>query len=113
MSPDVYDRARLEDMRRAVTQLIRNAVGRERAALEDDEVFRAAVERWIETIGEAARAVSPQFQKAHPEIEWRKIIATRHILAHDYGSVNPDVLWQVASVHAQRLLDAIVAIIDQ
>jgi uncharacterized protein with HEPN domain len=92
MNPDIYDRARLEDMRCALTQLLRNAAGRDRAALDDDELFRAAVERWIETIGEAARAVSHQFQNAHPEIEWRKIIATRHILAHDYGSVNPDIL---------------------
>ncbi len=113
MNPDVYDRARLEDMRCALTQLIGNTAGRNRADLDSDEVFRAAVERWIEIIGEAARGVSAEFQEAHSEIEWRKIIATRHILAHDYGSVNPDILWQVVASHAQHLLGAINLILDQ
>ncbi len=111
MRPDVHDSARLEDMRRAASQLTRNAAGKKRESLDSDEVFRAAVERWIEIIGEAARAVSPAFQKAHPAIEWRKIIATRNILAHDYASVDPDVLWQVATWYAPELLKALVKIL--
>ncbi len=41
------DLGRLEDMRRAAEQLVRNTRGRKRADIDSDEVLRAAVERWI------------------------------------------------------------------
>ena len=68
-------------------------------ALDDyvrDEDLRLAVERRIEIIGEAARRVSPAFQQAHPEIAWRKVIAQRHVLAHEYGEIEDDIMWRVA-----------------
>jgi uncharacterized protein with HEPN domain len=61
------------------------------------------VERQIEIIGEAARKVSDPFKAAHPEIPWRKIIAQRHVLAHEYGDVDPRLVWRVASVHIPAL----------
>jgi uncharacterized protein with HEPN domain len=64
----------------------------------------AAMERWIELIGEAARKVSPEFQALHPEIAWRPIIATRHILAHNYGDVDPVILWRIATHHLPELV---------
>ncbi len=52
-----------------------------------DEVLQAAVERKLEIIDEAARAVSDEFQQNHPEVPWRGIVAQRHFLAHEYGEV--------------------------
>ncbi len=69
-----------------------------------DRRTRRAVEREIEIIGEAARKVTLPFQEAHPEIPWRKIIAQRHILAHEYGEVQDELLWKVATVHIPELL---------
>jgi uncharacterized protein with HEPN domain len=64
----------------------------------------SAVERQMEIIGEAARAISAGFKSAHPEIAWAKIGATRNILAHDYGMVKDDILWRIAAVHVPELL---------
>lgn len=55
-------------------------------------------------MGEGARAISDAFKAAHPEIPWKKVTATRHILAHDYGMIKNDILWRIATVHIPALL---------
>ncbi|HTV47968.1 MAG TPA: HepT-like ribonuclease domain-containing protein [Phycisphaerae bacterium] len=104
MQPNTHDLALLEDMRKAAHLLVEQSIGREKIALENDPLYRAGVERWEEIIGEAARGISAEFSAAHPEIPWRKIIATRHIMAHDYGSINPDILWGIVTINAPELL---------
>ena len=69
-----------------------------------DENLRLATERRIEIIGEAAGRVSPGVQRAHPEIPWRSIIAQRHVLAHEYGDVDDELIWTVATVHVPQLI---------
>ncbi|MBN2132118.1 MAG: DUF86 domain-containing protein [Sedimentisphaerales bacterium] len=76
-----------------------------------DEVLQAAVERKVEIIGEAARAVSDGFQKDHPEIPWRAIIAQRHFLAHEYGEVRQEKLWRVATARIPELIDLLEKLI--
>ncbi|MFM9958069.1 MAG: DUF86 domain-containing protein [Phycisphaerales bacterium] len=65
---------------------------------------RLAVERAIEVVGEAARHISRPFQEAHPEVPWRKIIAMRHIIAHDYGELDHEAIWRVATTHIPELI---------
>ena len=62
------------------------------------------MERRIEIIGEAARRVSPEFQLAHPEIAWRKVIAQRHVLAHEYGEAKQDRMWGILSRRVPELI---------
>jgi len=69
-----------------------------------DRMRQLAVERAVEIIGEAARKVSKEFKDAHPEIPWSKIVAQRHILAHEYGEVRQDRISAVASVHVPDLI---------
>jgi uncharacterized protein with HEPN domain len=55
-------------------------------------------------------AVEP-FREAHPEIPWRKIVAQRHVLAHDYGDIQQERLWALVKEHLPSLvaqLDALV-----
>lgn len=69
-----------------------------------DENLRLAVERRLEIIGEAAGRVSRNFQEAHPEVPWRKIVAQRNILAHEYGEIQNEILWQVATASIRDLI---------
>ncbi len=68
-------------------------------------MLRDAVERRVEIMGEAARGVSKSLQEAHPEIPWRKIMGTRHILAHEYGEVDQNIMWRIATQHIPEALD--------
>lgn len=51
--------------------------------------------RNIELIGEAATHVPDSVRLAHPEIAWRKVIATRNRLIHGYLGIDNDVLWSI------------------
>ena len=59
----------------------------------------------ISTIGEAAARVSEEFQQAHPEIPWIKMSGIRNRLVHifDYGQIDYDIIWTVATVELPEL----------
>lgn len=104
MQPDETDAGYLWDMLDAARAVRRFVASLEQEDYLRDEVVQAAVERKIEIIGEAARKVSGPFQHAHPEVPWVKIAAQRHVLAHDYGDIQHDRIWQVATVHLPVLI---------
>jgi uncharacterized protein with HEPN domain len=101
------DAAFLLDMLNSAQAVMRYIEGRVRADLDRDEMFRDALERRIEVIGEAARGVSRAFCDAHPNVPWKKIMATRHILTHEYGDVDYDILWRIATDHIKELIGQI------
>ena len=53
-----------------------------------DDMLQAAVERNIGITGEAARRISEELKQEHPEIPWRKIIAQRNVLIHEYDDID-------------------------
>jgi uncharacterized protein with HEPN domain len=101
--PSEADSAWLWDMLRAARAVGRFVASKSKESYLADEILQAAVERKIEIIGEAACKVSATFQDEHPEIPWSKIRGQRHVLAHDYGDIEHDRLWDVATIHAPAL----------
>ena len=85
--------------------------GRKREDLDTDDMLRDALERRIEIIGEAARGLSEGLRDAHPEIPWKKITATRHILAHDYYDVDRDILWRIATIHVPEMISQVTPLV--
>jgi uncharacterized protein with HEPN domain len=63
-----------------------------------------AVERAVEIIGEAARRVSEEFRRLHPEIPWRSMIAQRNVLAHEYGEIKHERMWLLVTEHLPTLV---------
>lgn len=104
MRPDERDAAYLLDMLRAAEKVRRFVQGITQDAFIIDEVLRDAVERNVEIIGEAAHKVSEAFRNQHPEIPWRKMIAQRNVLAHEYDKISVDEMWAVATFHVPRLI---------
>jgi uncharacterized protein with HEPN domain len=105
------DAAWLLDMLNAAQAVTSFVVGRTFEQYAADLMFRSAVERQIEIIGEAARGLSEAFQSAHPEIPWRPIMAQRHRLAHEYGEIDDQLIWRVATVHVPDLIRQIAPLI--
>jgi uncharacterized protein with HEPN domain len=103
MPRDKANAALLRDMIDAADAVMRYLKGKKREEFINDEILRAAVERRIEIVGEAARALSDDLQTANPHVPWRKIMATRHILAHDYDLVDPEIVWTIATVYIPEL----------
>jgi uncharacterized protein with HEPN domain len=71
-------------------------VARGREAFDEDEAVRFALERSLEILGEAANLISDEIRSRHPDIDWRRIIRFRILLAHHYHRVDPDQVWTIA-----------------
>ncbi|MEX2016803.1 MAG: HepT-like ribonuclease domain-containing protein, partial [Candidatus Hydrogenedentales bacterium] len=80
-------------------------------AFTQDRVRRRALERVLEIIGEAARRVSEPFCEAHTEVPWRKIIAKRNVLIHEYDEILEELLWKTAREDAPALIAAIAPLL--
>jgi len=78
----------------ALSSIERAASGKTEAAFLMDEVFRAAVERWLIVVGEAAKCLSIHVQKRHPDIKWNEIERFRDKLAHHYWKIDPKIVWE-------------------
>jgi uncharacterized protein with HEPN domain len=57
----------------------------------------------LQTIGEAARHLSPQERREDQTIPWADIVAFRHRVAHDYRNVDFEVVWDIASAELDTL----------
>jgi uncharacterized protein with HEPN domain len=63
--------------------------------LEEDIVYFDAILMNFIVIGEMASKLSPEFKESCPEIEWRKIIAFRNFIAHDYFGIDSEEVWGI------------------
>lgn len=105
------DAALLFDMASAAEAVVRFLAGKTRESYGCDEILRAAVERKIEVIGEAARGISRALRVHQPHIPWDKIAGTRHVLAHDYDQVDDDIVWRIATIYVPELLGQITPLL--
>ena len=60
-----------------------------------NELLLKALERCLGIIGEAANKIDYEFARNYPEVEWRKMAATRNIIVHNYTGIDYEVMWQI------------------
>lgn len=85
--------------------------GATRNQFDSDENLRLALAHLLQTIGEAARRVSPSFREAHPAIPWSAIVGMRHKVVHDYMAVDEDVVWRTSVEEIPRLVSALAPLV--
>lgn len=112
MPPEQTDLKYVWDMLDAAKSVEGIAHGRSFDEYVQSTEFRFAIERGIEIIGEAARRVSEPFRTQHPDVPWSAIVATRHIIAHEYGELQHDKVWRMATVHVPALIVQLAPIIE-
>jgi uncharacterized protein with HEPN domain len=98
------DRLLLQDMLDHARVAIDATRSKQRAALDSDPIFRAAAERFIEIIGEAASRISAQRQARMSEIPWADIVAMRNRLIHGYAQIDYDVVWRTIQDDLPKLV---------
>jgi uncharacterized protein with HEPN domain len=103
----VYAGHMLDTARLAVAKL----EGLDRSSYDRDENLRLALAHLLQTIGEAARQVSPAFRVAHSEIAWPKVIGMRHRIIHDYLHVDFDLVWDVIHENLPGLIEDLQRIV--
>ena len=74
---------------------------------EQEKMRRLAVERQLETIGQAANKISKETQDLMKNIPWGNIIGLRNKLAHDYGEILAERIWTISKTSVHELLQEI------
>ncbi|NCP78867.1 MAG: DUF86 domain-containing protein [Desulfuromonadales bacterium] len=78
-----------------------------------DPVLQRACVRSVEVIGEAVKNIPPELREKHPDVEWRKMAATRDRLIHGYFSIDFELVWDIVQHKIPFLHHQIEAILDQ
>lgn len=61
------------------------------------------VERAMQIISEAVRALPPELTERYPDIEWTKIAAIGNVLRHEYERIDPQTMWEIATERLPEL----------
>ncbi len=99
------------DMERFARNVLDYTEGLDQAAFVTDRRTYDATLRNLELIGEAATHVPEEIRKAHPEIPWRLIIATRNRLIHAYLGIDDDTIWSIIQDDIPTLLKALTRVL--
>jgi len=94
MLPEERDHAYVWDMLQAALELQEMNQGSSFEDFVDDIKLMRATERSLEIMGEAARRLSPEFKEQHNQISWHLMIGQRNIIAHEYGQIDYEMLYQ-------------------
>ena len=80
--------------------------GRDFGIFTSDKAYFNAVSMGILQIGELAGSLSEEYRdKTSGTIPWSNIKGMRNIVAHDYGSVDEELLWETATEDIPVLLE--------
>ena len=90
------DKGRLEDIIEYSTNVTMLIEGYSLEALIADKRTYYSVMKNIEVVGEAAYMLTKAFKKSHPEIPWKVVQGMRHVLVHDYATIDDRELFNTA-----------------
>jgi len=85
----------LDDILEAVMWIREYTAGLDQNGFAADRKTLDAVVRNLEIIGEAARNLPDEWKDRASGIEWRKIVALRNLLAHEYFGISIPIVWDI------------------
>jgi len=82
-------------------------------AFAANEEKRAAVEREVFIVGEAAARLPEEWKRQQPEVPWRKIVGLRNLLAHGYWVIDAEELWDIARNKVPEFVAQLRPLLDE
>lgn len=107
----IRDSGRLEHILIAIGNVQKFLEGKTFEDLCQDKILFYAVVKNIEIVGEAANNLTKEMQVLHPEVQWKDVISMRHVLVHDYYSIDARTAWQTAQENLPQLKEQIEKIL--
>lgn len=98
------DRDLLEGIVEFGERAIRLLHGRDADSLQQDEAAVFALRYCLQTIGEAARALSADAKAEMPMTPWKDIIAMRNRLTHGYATIMDAVVVDTVTLDVPALV---------
>lgn len=95
MREPIRDLGRLQHIHEQIEIAQRFVENRSLDDLYGDVLFRYALVKCLEIIGEASYMLTLEFKDAHPQTPWNKIVAMRHVMVHGYYAIEMPIVWSV------------------
>lgn len=89
------DAALVYEMLERISLIEHLVSGREEQAFLNDMSAPHALALHFLVLGETANKLSKSFKAAVPVVEWQKIINLRHLIAHEYRTIDHAELWRL------------------
>lgn len=105
------DLIRLKHMLDSTKAILIFSKGKNKTSLNKDRLFRSAVLRELEIIGEAATRISDESKKKHPHLPWKELIGLRNRLIHAYFDVDHDIIWKTIQEYLPPFLQSLKDVI--
>ena len=105
--------SRLEDIPEAIRNIQSFITDKSLDDYRRETMLRLAIERCVEIISEASRHVPSALKDQHPTVPWRQIADIGNVLRHAYPSVEPEIIWEVATRHVTPLRLAVRQMLDE
>jgi uncharacterized protein with HEPN domain len=83
------------------------------AQYQGSYMHRRAVERAVQIISEAAKALPPDYLAKYPKAPWTSIVGVGNILRHEYQHLDDKQLWEIATVHLPKLQPIVVHMLTE
>jgi uncharacterized protein with HEPN domain len=103
MAASKSPRARLLHIRDEIEGVAMIVRGLSFAQYQGSYMHRRAVERAVQIVSEAAKALPSDFLAKYPNAPWGAIIGIGNILRHEYQRLDDKQLWEIATVHLPQL----------
>jgi len=97
------DKGRLEDIIEYSNNVAMLIEGYSFEKLVADKRTYYSVMKNVEVVGEAAFMLTKAFKKAHPATPWKQVQGMRHVLVHDYATIDDKELYNTAVNDMQPL----------
>lgn len=93
----------LEHIASRIARIERATSGVDFTGFRSNEDLQAAIERYIEVIGEAAGKLSQHTRDLAPDVPWSQVIGARNVIVHGYAEIEPDRIWDIVRSHLPAL----------
>ena len=103
----------LQDMLDSVETILDFTKGMTFENFVEDRKTRDACLRNLQIIGEAANRVPNFVKEQYQEVEWQRIIRSRHIIVHDYAGVDYEIVWRIIEIYLLPLKISLVEILEK
>ena len=97
-----------DDMRAAIDGIEAAVAGKTVEDYRTDWLLKHAVQRGIEIISKASRALPDEVTGLRPDIPWLQVRGIGNVLRHDYHGLSDTIIWGVVVDELPPLRDAIV-----
>lgn len=77
-----------------------------------NDIYQKATAMSLLNIGEHANSISRDLWSEYKHIPWRKIVDLRNIVAHGYGELKMELVWNLSKNEVPQLISQLETIIN-